>query len=340
MNIELVWPWLLVLWPLPYLVQRTVRPRTRHALAIQARLPTLTQAASEQHGAKPVQHPLQQFMLWCMWTALLLAATRPEQPGEAVAAPSSGRDLMLVVDISGSMNTEDMVIDGQPVNRLDAVKLVLHKFIDHRAGDRIGLLVFGSAPFLYVPLTYDHATLMHMLLEMQSGIAGNKTAIGDATGLAVKTLRDRPANDRVMILLTDGANNAGELRPEVAAGIAAQYKVRIHSVGFGADTLRLPSGFGFDLQLMTPSAELDEATLQQLAKKTGGRYFRARDSGGLREVYQIIDRMEPVPQNDQRLQPVTALYHWPLAVACAIALLLLLFTTRGPSTPEAARQHA
>ena len=340
MNIELVWPWLLALWPLPYLVQRTVRPHARQTPAIRARIPTLAQAASEQHDTRQVRHPLQQLLLWCMWTALLLAAARPEQPGEAVAAPSSGRDLMLVVDISGSMNTEDMVIDGQPVNRLDAVKLVLQKFIAQRAGDRIGLLVFGSAPFLYVPLTYDHSTLMRMLLEMQSGIAGNKTAIGDATALAVKALRDRPANDRVMILLTDGANNAGELRPEVAAGIAAQYKVRIHSVGFGADTLRLPSGLGFDLQLMNPSAELDEATLQQLATRTGGRYFRARDSAALREVYQIIDRMEPVPQNDQRLRPVTALYHWPLVVACAFALLLLLFSMRVAVPPDSARQHA
>ncbi len=340
MNIELVWPWLLLLWPLPYLVQRILRPRTRSAWAIQARLPTLAQAAAEQHGAKQAQRPLQRLMLWCIWTALLGAATRPEQPGEAVAAPSSGRDLMLVVDISGSMNTEDMVIDGRPVDRLDAVKLVLRQFIAHRAGDRIGLVVFGSAPFLYVPLTYDHATLMGMLLELQSGIAGNKTAIGDATALAVKTLRDRPANDRVMILLTDGANNAGELRPEVAAGIAAQYEVRIHSIGFGADTLRLPGGFGFDLQLMNPSAELDEATLQQLSANTGGRYFRARDSAGLGEVYQIIDEMEPVPQNDQRLRPVTALYHWPLALACAIALLLLVISMRAAAAQASVHQHA
>ena len=340
MNIEFVWPWLLVLWPLPYVVRRLLRPRARETTAIQARLPALAQAAAENEGRQQHQHPFVQIMLWCIWTALLLAAMRPEQLGNAVAAPSSGRELMLVVDISGSMNTEDMEIDGQTVNRLEAVKLVLHEFVAHRPGDRIGLVVFGSAPFLYVPLTFDHTTLMRMLLELQSGIAGNKTAIGDATALAVKTLCDRPADDRVMILLTDGANNAGELRPEVAAGIAAQYKVRIHSVGFGADSLRLPDGLGFDMQLLNPSAELDEQTLQQLARATGGRYFRARDSGGLQEVYRSIDSMEPVKQNDLRLRPVTALYHWPLAIGCAIAVLLVLRSLQWFATGRSANQHA
>lgn len=324
MNIEFAWPWLALLWPLPWLLRRRWRASDPPAVALTLPVPALLASATTTLGRDAHGDRLARLLLWAMWSLLLLAAMRPEQPGEPVPTPSSGRDLLLVVDISGSMNTEDMALGREAVSRLEAVKAVVHAFVEKRAGDRVGLVVFGTTPYVYVPLTFDRQTLMRMLLELQSGMAGGKTSVGDAVALAVKSLRDRPAHDRVVVLLTDGASNAGELQPEVAAGIAADNHVRIYSIGFGADTLRLPGGFGLDMQLVNPSSDLDEPTLQLLARSTGGRYFRARDTAGLAEVYRLIDEMEPVPQVDDALRPLTPLYPWPLAAAalCALALLL------------------
>ena len=323
MNIEFAWPLLALLWPLPWLLRRRLRPLDPPAHALTVPVPALLASAADVRGQDASASRAARLLLWLAWTALLLAAMRPERPGEPVPAPSSGRDLLLVVDISGSMNTEDMALDGRPISRLEAVKRVVHAFVERRAGDRVGLVVFGTTPYAYVPLTFDRPTLMRMLLEVQGGMAGGKTAVGDAVALGVKLLRDRPATDRVIVLLTDGASNAGEVLPDVAAGIAAEHRTRIYSIGFGADALRLPGGFGLDMQLVNPTSDLDEPTLRHLATTTGGRYFRARDTAGLAEVYRLIDAMEPVPQVDEQLRPVTPLYPWPLGFAALCGLLLL-----------------
>ncbi len=330
MTIDFAWPLLALLWPLPWLLRRSLPAFDPPAHALTVPVPALLASAANADGRDTPVARAARLLLWLVWTALLLAAMRPEHPGAPVPAPSTGRDLLLVVDISGSMNTEDMALDGRPLTRLEAVKLVAHDFVERRAGDRVGLVVFGTTPYAYVPLTFDRPTLMRMLLEVQSGMAGGKTAVGDAVALGVKLLRDRPAQDRVIVLLTYGASNAGELHPDIAAGIAADHRARIYSVGFGADALRLPGGFGLDMQLVNPTSDLDEPTLRNLATRTGGRYFRARDTAGLAEVYRLIDEMEPVPQADERLRPVTPLYPWPLGAAALFALMLLAMQ-RGPS---------
>ena len=220
------------------------------------------------------------------------------------------------------MNTEDMAISegatsamaNQLVSRIDAVKLVVQDFIKRRTGDRVGLIVFGTNAYLYVPLTFDRATVADMLSGLHSNMAGGRTAIGDAIGLAVKTLQDRAGHTRVVILLTDGASNAGELTPARAAQIAADQHVRVHTIGFGGDTLRLPGFFGFDSRIVNPSADLDEAALTQVAQITGGRFYRARDPQELTKIYAELDQIEPSLQNAPNLRPFTPLHQWPLAI--------------------------
>jgi Ca-activated chloride channel family protein len=237
---------------------------------------------------------------------------------------------MLAVDISGSMGTEDLQLGGQLVNRLTVVKNVVRDFIAAREGDRVGLILFGTNAYVQAPLTFDLPTVNQLLVEAPVGIAGGKTAIGDAIGLAVKRLRQRPAGDKVLILLTDGANNVGEVAPVKAAELAAQEQIRIYTIGVGADEMRLPSIFGnFGSRIVNPSAELDEDTLKAIADTTGGRYFRAQNTAKLVEIYDIIDAMEPIEQEAETYRPIAALYYWPLGAAWLLFVGLLVADWRG-----------
>ncbi len=202
-------------------------------------------------------------LAWLAWTCLLAAVARPQFTGEPVSLPSSGRDLMLAIDISGSMNTEDMEVAGRVTNRLNAVKDVVTDFIARRAGDRVGLILFGTNAYLQAPLTFDLATVEKLLDDAPVGIAGGKTAIGDAIGLAVKRLRTRPADSRVLILMTDGASNAGEVPPDKAAQLAHAEGVKIYTVGVGAEELRVPGFWGeIGGRVVNPSADMDTKALR------------------------------------------------------------------------------
>ena len=234
--------------------------------------------------------------------------------------PVSGRDLMLLVDISPSMDERDMVIQGRSINRLQAVKRVLDQFIDRREGDRLGLVLFGTQPYVQAPLTFDRETVRTLLLEAGLGMAGRATAIGDAVGLAVKRLRDRPQEQRVAILLTDGANTAGEVSPDKATEIAAAAGVRLYTIGIGADSMIQRGLLGS--RRVNPSRDLDEALLTRMAEQTGGRYFRARSLPELEMIYDSIDQLEPIEQEGQFYRPVTELYVWPAGTAVALWLLL------------------
>jgi Ca-activated chloride channel family protein len=246
-------------------------------------------------------------ILFLCWLCTLLALSRPQWVGDPVPLPTSGRDLLLAVDISPSMRQRDMRIGGQIVNRLVAVKSVVGEFVAQREGDRLGLILFGEQAYLQTPLTFDRKTLQTLLYEAQMGFAGsNGTAIGDAIGLAVKRLQDRSENHRVVILLTDGANNSGALDPIKAAQLASRAKVKIYTIGVGA---RGASG-------------LDEQTLSEVAKITGGQFFRARNPAELDAIYQELNRLEPVDQEAETIRPTISLYHWPLSVAFILSLLI------------------
>ena len=210
-----------------------------------------------------------------------------------------------------------MVLENRVVNRLVAVKQVAGEFIQRRRGDRVGLILFGSRAYLQTPLTFDTETTATLLGEAEIGLAGRETAIGDAIGLAVKRLREDSASDRVLILLTDGANTSGEVQPLQAAEFAAREGLTIYTVGVGADEMMVRDFFGS--RVVNPSADLDEETLQTIAERTGGRYFRARDAAGLAEIYRLLDELEPVESDVESIRPVDELFYWPLGLAYLLA---------------------
>jgi len=321
------WPWLWLLLPLPWLLRRllpAVSPRGDAAL----RVPFLEDFKAAHGGHQQVT--LLRWPLWVAamaWLLLIAALTRPQWLGDAVELPVSGRDLMLAVDLSGSMEVEDFQWQGKLVNRLVASKVVASRFIDRRTGDRLGLILFGQQAYLQTPLTFDRETVKQLLLESAIGLAGKETAIGDAIGLAVKRLRDHPVNSRVLILMTDGANTAGEVDPLKAAELAADAKLKIYTIGIGADELLVSSLFG--TRRVNPSQDLDEKTLRAIAESSGGRYFRARDMQELEKIYQLLDELEPVDDDARYFRPVHALYPWPLAAALLLALPPFLLYLRG-----------
>ena len=313
--LSLIWPWVFVLLPLPILYRYWRKSIQLRLSAIRA--PSLLAIAKTQSsqatGSRWIQQLLK-LLLWLCWLCVLLALARPTWVGDPVALPTNGRDLLLAVDISPSMRQRDMRIGGQTMNRLMAVKAVVGDFVEKREGDRLGLVLFGEQAYLQTPLTFDRKTLQTLLYEAQLGFAGsNGTAIGDAIGLAVKRLQDRPENHRVLILLTDGANNAGALDPLKAAQLANRAGVKIYTIGVGA---RGGSGF-------------DEKTLATIATTTGGQFFRARSPQELTAIYQELNQLEPLDQEAEMIRPVMSLFHWPLGIAFVATLLIALIRRRG-----------
>lgn len=321
------WPWMFVLLPLPllgYWFRKPVASSQSKALRVPFfnTINQLSRQTQDLHAAK--MSPLLIIALLA-WLFLITASAQPKWSGEAISIPISGRDLMLAVDISGSMEQTDMFYANDPVDRLTAVKAVLLPFIKQRTGDRIGLILFGDHAYLQTPLTFDRKTIEQMLLESFIGMAGQRaTAIGDAIGLAVKRLKDLPATQsesRVLILLTDGSNNAG-IAPLTAAKLAKQIGIKIYTIGFGADEMVVRSFFG--RQRVNPSRDLDEKPLKEIARITGGQYFRARDTQELQKIYQTLDKMEPVESDNLTYRPTKSLFHYPLSIALALAILVFL----------------
>ena len=330
--LEWVWPWMTVLLPLPWLLRALLRPAVGLSHAI--RVPFFEEiGALSAEGAPLARWPQATALLAAAaWLALLLAAARPMWIGEPIALPVTGRDLMLAIDISGSMREEDMLVGNAYHPRLDAVKTVVADFLEARRGDRVGLILFGERSYLQTPLTFDRQTVGIQLDEALAGFAGNATAIGDAIGLSIRTLRKRPAESRVLILLTDGANTAGS-DPSEAAGIAREAGIRIHTIGVGADR-KLERGFFGSVREVNPSRDLDEDLLREIADTTGGRFFRARDPEAMAAVYEEINQLEPVPE-EKTFRPQKSLFHWPLAIALGLALLIGVLQRRSNATAEA-----
>lgn len=317
---EFAWVWLLAAWPLPLLARYLPEARQRDAALRVPFFKTLT----ELHGSV-TELPGQRRRLrlpWLIWTLLIIAAARPQWVDETQELPSSGREMLLAVDISGSMRVPDMQLGGQAVDRLTMTKSVLTRFLSRRIGDRIGLVLFGLRAYLQAPLTFDRDTVQHFLNDAEIGLAGDGTAIGDAIGLAVKRLHQRPAEQRVLILLTDGANNAGEIAPLKAAQLAAEAGVKIYTIGVGADELVINDGI-FGARVVNPSEDLDEKTLSAVAKASGGRYFRARDTEALEQIYALLDQLEPVNADPVVFRPAQGLFVWPLGLALLLAALAL-----------------
>ncbi|MCQ4346682.1 VWA domain-containing protein [Pseudomonas stutzeri] len=317
--LEFAWPWIFLLLPLPWLLRLLLPP----ADSGEAALRVTFLAELESLGGKRARPRLpgwrRQAPFALLWLLLVLAAARPQWLGEPLPLPSSGRDLLLAVDVSGSMDYRDMHWQGEPIARLALVQRLFGEFVAGRTGDRIGLILFGSQAYLQAPLTFDRHSVRQWLEEAVVGIAGKNTAIGDAIGLAVKRLRERPAEQRVLVLITDGANTGGEVAPLTAARLAAAEGVTLYTIGIGADAAQAGA---VGLYGLNPGLDLDEPLLRELAALTGGEYFRARSQDELRAIAKALDRLQPVAQAPTTVYRATALYPWPLAAALLLSLLL------------------
>jgi len=350
-HLAFLWPWAFAALPLPLAVRYLLPPaELGPGTALRVPFFAAITAAVGAPRARPARGAWIPAAL--AWALLVGAAARPQLVGDPIAVPMQGRDLMLAVDISESMAEEDMVIPAQllppdgtsppirdagsrRVDRLTAVKAVAGDFIERRNGDRVGLILFGTQAYPQAPLTFDRPTVRTLLFEAEVGLAGKATAIGDAIGLALKRLRDPSAAggteeteagdtaDRVLILLTDGANTAGSIDPRKAAELAAREGVRIYTIGVGSE----PRGaFGMAMG----GARIDEATLEAIAQATGGRFFRARDIRGLQAIYAALDELEPAVSEEQTYRPVQDLFQWPLAAALLLSALIGIWRLVGP----------
>lgn len=318
----LAWPWALLALPLPWLMRWWPR---RNAAAPALRVPYAAGTLAELGQASGAAGwRIGRLLLWLAWTCLCVAMARPQQLGEPVTPPQQGRQIMLAVDVSGSMSEPDMMLGNQVVQRLSAAKAVLADFLDRRAGDRVGLLIFGERAYTLTPITADLTTVRNQLTDSEVGLAGRDTAIGDAIALAVKRLREQPEGQRVLILLTDGVSNAGVLQPLRAAELAKAEGVRVYPVAFGGD-----GGMSlFGVQIAAGDDPVDEATLRRIAELTGGRAFRARNTDELAGIYAELDRLEPITAAGAAVRPYIERYAWPLALAMLLGGLGWLLPRR------------
>lgn len=286
------WPWLFLLLPLPWLLQRLCVDD-----GIALRLPVLPAQSALPSRRKA-------WIASLAWLLLVCAAARPQIIDEAAAQAVSGRDLVLAFDVSDSMGLTDLLLDRRPVTRLQAARTVVDDFLSRRSGDRVGLIVFGSRAYVHTPLTHDLQALRAALAGAETGLAGRETALGDAVALAVAQLKILPDQARVLVLLSDGANTAGTLTPERATWLAQREHVRVHAVAIGPES--------------------DGVALKRLSEETGGSYLHASDGEALAAFFEQLDRIEPGARQGNDARPMIELYAWPLAAALLLACALML----------------
>jgi Ca-activated chloride channel family protein len=266
-------------------------------------------------------YPLFAWTRYIIAILLILAAAGPQWGNSVTTRTTEGINIVLAVDVSGSMAALDFKQDDKAVNRLRAVKSVVEQFITGRNGDRIGLVVFGSEAYTQVPLTTDYSTITKVLERVEIGSAGQKTAIGDALGISLKRLQDVTSTTSIIILLTDGRSNAGALSPEAATRIAVQEKIKVYTIGVGGTE---PAPFIvndslFGQRVVYQQVDIDENMLQSIARKTGGLYFRAQDTDSLKKIYATIDELEKNKVKVKTYGRYNDLYPW-----CATPALILL----------------
>jgi Ca-activated chloride channel homolog len=320
------WPWVIVLLGLPFLV-RFWGPQAKNKTAPRAPeiffpyIDRLKASFPAQRQRKRFDR-LSAFILGLLWLALTCALMGPQLVDDIIPLQNRGHDLMLAVDLSGSMRALDYSKDDAQVSRLEVVKSVVGDFIGKRQGDRVGLILFGSTAYLHVPLTLDTLSVRKMLDNTMVGEAGDTTAIGDAIALAVQNLRDRPEKSRVIILLTDGGDNASAIPPLAAAELARQYGIRIYTIGVGTSgVVQVPGAYG---QSGLAEFDLDEGLLQKIANIANGGYFRAADTKALQDIYAQINKLEKTQAGERSYLIRRPLYRYPLGAALMMFLLLSL----------------
>ncbi len=316
---EFEWLALLLLLPLPYLVWKFIAPiKNKESIALY--VPFFDDFNQEQQNQYRLSGKHLFILAGLSWLFLVLAAARPVWIGDPIDLPNSGRNLMLAVDLSGSMREQDFVMNGLRVDRLVATRKIAGDFIRRREGDRIGLILFGDQAYLQAPLTLDRQTVHQLLQEAQLGLAGKRTALGDAIGLAVKHSSKNPDEEHVLILMTDGEASAG-VSVEEAATLAADAGIKVYTVGIGSNAR------SFDAFFNNISA-LDEETLNMIADKTQGKYFAARNTEEFENIYSLLDKLEPIAKEKEKWRPRIDLFYWPLAVAFLFAVAVIFLRQR------------
>ncbi|MGN0919339.1 MAG: VWA domain-containing protein [Alphaproteobacteria bacterium] len=261
--------------------------------------------------------------LWALlaWLCLVIAAMRPVWLGDPIPVQNNARNIMLALDVSGSMGEEDFDLKGLPVTRLDMLKALTDSFITTRNGDNIGLVIFGSEAYIYAPLSPDIKTLRELNSEIGIGIAGTQTAIGEALALATQNSASVPAESRIVILMSDGYANAGSVTVDEGLKLAQNQGVKVYTVGIGSSAKMVQDFFG--IIEVNPSLDLDEETLKKIADETGGKYFRAKTTKDLAEIYALINQLEPVEQAAHFIKPRKELFYVPLLMGMLFFLMAI-----------------
>lgn len=325
--LEFIWPWVFLALPLPLLVYWFMPRAPRQEAALQVPFFRQAQQLRSDQSHRLGRKPLMLMLCILIWLLVVTAASRPQWAGEPQQLPATGRDMMLVLDMSGSMEARDMFLDNTQLSRFRVMKEVVSDFAENRQGDRMGIILFSRFAYLLTPMTFDLNSIAGMIQDLEVGVIDESaTAIGDGIGLAVKHLREQPENNRVMILLTDGVNNSGELTPEQAGQLAETEGVRVHIVGLASDQFARQSSF-IRSRGGSNNSEIDDTAMTNVAEMTGGRYFRARTLEDLVEIYDELDQIEPIEQDDQTFRPIRALFHWPLGLAVVLSFLMALVAT-------------
>ncbi len=317
--LQFEWPLIFLLAPVPALAYFFLPAVKEQSSALRVPFYQTLANIGENESLFQPKKLLQKLLAILLWLLLIAAAARPQWVGEPVAMPTEARDLLLAVDLSLSMDENDMEWNGRAISRIELVKIVVSDFVSTRVSDRLSLILFGENAYVQAPLTFDRETVGTLLKEAQLGFAGRSTAIGDAIGLAIKRLQKRPESSRVLILLTDGQDTASEVSPTEAAKHAKVAKIKIYTIGVASDKVLRTGFFG---QTTRADRDLDENTLQYIARTTGGQYFRARNAKELQEIYAELNELEPIDQEGEIFRPIKALFFWPLAAAFIISLAL------------------
>lgn len=324
---QFYWPWFALMLPLPLLFKLKIpfaKKRDKSHVP-ELHFPSIDRLKAAFPGSLIPKTPSNYIfftLLSLAWVSLVLALMQPEKVDQFKHSKNNGYDLMLAVDISASMQAVDFSTSSKVISRLDATKEVVGKFVLARQGDRVGLITFGQNAYLYVPLTLDTLSVSHMLNDLVSGMAGNATAIGDAIGLSIRTLRGRPEGSRILILLTDGEDNASSVPPLEAAKLAKQYGIKIYTIGVGRNgPVPFPTRFGNYAMAEVP---IDEKLLKEIALMTGGQYFRATDQKALESIYKKINEFEKTESNETVFMIRDPLYFYPLSASMLFVLLLIL----------------
>lgn len=304
-------PWLLILLPLPLLVRMLAPPLTvrRPAMILPDHL---LRVARSETGLKLRRGP---WLAGLAWVMLVIALAGPRSQAVSDIIPASGRDIVLAIDLSGSMMKEDFRLDGEQISRLEAVKRTASAFVAARRGDRIGLVIFGERAYFASPLTFDVDAVASAINEAQIGISGRGTAISDGLGLATKRLARSDAPTRVILLLSDGVDTSGNVPAVEAAKLAASHGIRVHSIALGPE----------DLENQPASRDaVDVATLREIAAAANGESFRVRTTGDLQRMAATLDRLEPNPSHRPPMHYWRSYWHWPALLALGCLTLLAI----------------